>query len=81
MSDFLWHGKSAKIKCGTIIATIQDGGLRMPDIYTFHQTQKIIYMKNLILEDRKCLNLFIKGSSLEKYVLKHKLLEQYLNGL
>ena len=46
------------MKRETIIAKIEDGGLRMPDIFAFHSAQTITTMKNLIVEDDKCLNLF-----------------------
>ena len=46
------------MKSETIIATVDDDGLRMPDIFAFHSEQKIITLKNLIVEDGKCLSLF-----------------------
>ena len=46
------------MKRETIIAKIEDGGLRMADIFAFHSAQKIITIKDLIIEDDKCLNLF-----------------------
>ena len=54
--SFLWN--PPRVKRETIIATVDDGGLRMPDIFAFHSAQKIITLKNLIVEDGKCLNLF-----------------------
>ena len=56
--SFLWNNKPPRVKRETIIATVDDGGLRMPDIFAFHSAQKIITLKNLIVEDGKCLNLF-----------------------
>ena len=41
--NFLWQNKPPRIKRETIIASIEDGGLRMPDIYAFHQAQKKQY--------------------------------------
>ena len=50
---FLWRYKPPRIKRDTIIALIEDGGLKMTDIHTFHQAQKVVCMKNLILEGEK----------------------------
>ena len=75
---FLWSDKSPTVKRKTIIAKIEDGVLRMPDIFAFHSAQKIITMKNLIIEDGKCLNLFQSICGIGKYLLDHKLSEKEL---
>ena len=59
------------MKRETIIATVDDGGLRMPDIFAFYSAQKIITMKNVIVDD-KCLNLFQSLCGI-KNMLDHKL--------
>ena len=64
--NFLWQNKPPRIKRETIIASIEDGGLRMPDIYAFHQAQKTVCLKNLIIEDGKSLNLFLISCNLKK---------------
>ena len=51
--NFLWNNKPPRIKRETIIATVKDGGLRMPDIYAFHIAQKVLGMKNLINKTTK----------------------------
>ena len=75
--DFLWNGKPSRIMRETIIASIKDGCLKMRDIHTFHQAQKTIYVKNLILENDKSLNLFLACSGFKKQLLKHKLSDKY----
>ena len=47
---YLWDGKPAKIKRSTIIASIEDGGLGMVDIYTVHQVAKCMWLKRLTNE-------------------------------
>ena len=76
---FLWQNKPPRIKRETIIASIKDGGLRMPDIHAFHIAQKVMCMKNLILEDGKGLSLFLETSGIRKSMLNHKLNEQYFS--
>ena len=79
--NFLWKGKPPRIKRETIIAPIEDGGLWMPDIHAFHQAQKTIHIKNLVLENAKSLNLFFTCSGFEKSLLKHKPSDSYLEKL
>ena len=76
---FLWRDKPPRIKRDTIIASIEDGGLKMTDIMAFHQAQKVVCMKNLILEGEKVLNLLLTITGVQKSVLKHKLSLEYLN--
>ena len=75
---FLWNNKPPRVKRETIIATVDDGGLRMPDIFAFHSAQKIITLKNLIVEDGKCLNLFQSLCGIKKHLLDHKLSDREL---
>ena len=49
--NFLWHDKPAKIKRETIIAESFDGGLKMPDVFTFHNAQKAIWIKRYLLDN------------------------------
>ena len=78
--NFLWNNKPPRIKRETIIATVKDGGLRMPDIYAFHIAQKVLGMKNLILEEGKCLNLFLATSGVQKHTLEYKLNCKYIKN-
>ena len=79
--SFLWSDKPPRVKGETIIAKIEDGGLRRPDIFAFHSAQKITTMKNLIVEDDKCLNLFQSICGIGKYLLDHKLSEKELEKI
>ena len=45
--DFLWSGKPPRIKKSTIISGYGAGGLKMPDIYSIHASQKIMWVKRL----------------------------------
>ena len=45
--DFLWSGKPPRIKKSTIISGYGEGGLKMPDIYSIHASQKIMWIKRL----------------------------------
>ena len=76
--SFLWNNKPPRVKRETIIATVGDEGLRMPDIFAFHSAQKIITLKNLIVEDGKCLNLFQSLCGIKKHLLDHKLSDREL---
>ena len=42
--QFLWSNKPAKIKKESIIAEIDDGGLKIPDIYSIHDSFKISWI-------------------------------------
>ena len=39
--SFLWNNKPPRVKRETIIATVDDGGLRMPDIFVFILHKKL----------------------------------------
>ena len=47
LNNFLWNGKPAKIKKSTIIAPIEKGGLRMPDVNAIHLASKINWYQRL----------------------------------
>ena len=53
----------------TVIAPINKGGLKMPEVFAFQEAQKISFIKNLLVEDSKCLNLFLKVCGLKKFML------------
>jgi len=46
--NFLWSNKPAKIKQETIIAGIEQGGLKMPHFPTIVQSSKIMWIKKLL---------------------------------
>ena len=46
--SFLWNNKRPKVKRETIIAKIEDGGLKMPDIFEINKTAKIAWVKRLV---------------------------------
>ena len=46
--DFLWHGKTPKIKYGVIIKEKQKGGLNFPDLQTKIFTQRIMLIRRLL---------------------------------
>jgi hypothetical protein len=50
---FLWSNKPEKIKRKTIIADYSDGGLKMLDIKSFVNAQKIMWIKRLTRGDMK----------------------------
>ena len=45
--EFLWNKKTPKVKKDSIISNIEDGGLKMPDIYAIHDSFKISWIKKL----------------------------------
>ena len=46
--NFFWRNKPPRVKRSTIINDIQNGGIKMPDIYTVHATEKLAWMKRLL---------------------------------
>ena len=46
---FLWMGKPPKIKSKTMELNIEDGGLKMVNIFRFEETLKIKWLKKLVL--------------------------------
>ena len=44
----------------------------MPEVFAFQEAQKISFIKNLLVEDGKCLNLFLKVCGLKMFMLDHK---------
>ena len=45
--NYLWDGKTAKVKRTTVIASIEDGGLNMVDIFATHTAAKASWIKRL----------------------------------
>ena len=79
--SFLWSDRTPQVKRETIISKIEDGGLRMPDIFSFHIAPKNNYVKNILIEDGKCLNLYLSLGGIKKQLLDHKLTEKGLNKI
>ena len=78
--NFLWNKKSVRVKRETIIAPVESGGLKMPEVFAFQEAQKIAFMKNLLVEDGKCLNLFLKVCNIKKVMLDRKLSSSVMNN-
>ena len=45
--NFIWQGKPEKVKRNTVIADYEHGGLKMLDIESFLEAQKVIWVKRL----------------------------------
>jgi hypothetical protein len=45
--NFIWQGKPDKVKRGTVIADYEHGGLKMIDIESFLEAQKVMWIKRL----------------------------------
>ena len=45
--DYLWDGKTAKVKRTTVIGSIEDGGLNMVDVFVTHTAAKASWIKRL----------------------------------
>ena len=75
--DFLWGGKPPRVKKSTIINDYYEGGLKMPNIYNIHISQKVIWLKRLTNDNNKkwkALSWALLG--IEKDLLDFKLPEQ-----
>ena len=51
--NFLWNGGVSKIKYDALIGDLGDGGLNFPDIASYIETQKIMWVKRLLEDDYK----------------------------
>ena len=71
--NFLWNNKPPRVKYETMIANIKDGGLKLPDITSFHNAQKAFWIKRLQTSRGKWKNLFLILSNLNSLLLDHKL--------
>ena len=82
--NFLWNKKTVRVKRETIIAPVESGGLKMPDVCLSRDTKNSLHeelTKNSLHEELtcrrcKCLNLFLKDCNFEKVMLDHKLIQQ-----
>ena len=71
---FMWDNKPPRIKFETIIAKTDQGGLKLPDIISFHNAQKISWIKRLHCDNNvKWKNLFLKLGNIDEKILDHKL--------
>ena len=49
--NFIWQGKPEKVRRNTVIADYEHGGLKMLDIESFLEAQKVIWVKRLQTSD------------------------------
>ena len=70
---FLRNNKPTRVKYETIIANIKDGGLKLPDITSFHNAQKAFWIKRLQTNGGNWKKLFFILSNLNPLLLDHKL--------
>ena len=52
--NFLWRNKPPKIKKETIIGQLEDGGLKMIDVYNMHVAAKCSWIKWLVSKENGC---------------------------
>ena len=79
--NFLWNGKTPKVRRDTIIGNInEEGGMKMPDIFSIHKTSKISWIKRLSSEgNSKWKMLMLHMLSLNKCILSHKIPDVLIN--
>ena len=51
--EFLWSGKLPRVRKSTIISNYDKGGLKMPDIYSIHTSQKVMWLKCLTNDNNR----------------------------
>ena len=72
--SFLWNNKPAKVKRSTIVSSIRNGGLKMPDIYSINETSKILWIKKISNNvNCKWASLMLSLLNLNPIELRHKL--------
>ena len=49
MHEYVWKGKSIKVKKNVVIQDYSDGGYRMPDMYTIVKSQKLKWVKQVLV--------------------------------
>ena len=77
--NFLWNSKTTKVRRDTII-NINEGGMKMQDIFSFHKTSQISWIKRLSSEgNSKWKMLMLYMLSLNKYILSHKIPDILIN--
>ena len=78
--NFLWNGKTPKVRRDTIIGNINEGGMKMPDIFSIQKTSKISWIKRLSSEgNSKWKMLMLHMLSLNKCILSHKIPDVLIN--
>ena len=74
LTDFLWRYKTPKIKKEIIRNCIEDGGLKMADVYKMNTAAKCIWKKRLIQsENVNSKLLFLKMLSINESMLNKKI--------
>ena len=70
--EYLWNGKTHKIKQNTVIGPIEHGGLNMIDVYAIQKAANIGWIKRLFDNNRsKWKTLFIYMANIDKDKLKY----------
>ena len=71
---FLWGDSPPRIKRETIVADTNDGGLKMTDVFSFHNAQKAMWVKRYLQNTNgKWKMLFQYLCNIKKYKFDHKL--------
>ena len=79
--SFLWRNKTPKVKKETIIASIGDGGLKMPDIFEINKAAKITWVKRLAIEeDGKWKDLTYKLLNIDRQYFVYKMPPAYVDA-
>ena len=79
--SFLWNNKTPKIKRETIIASIEEGGLKMPDIFEINKAAKITWVKRLAIEtDGKWKDLMYKLLNIDRQHFVFKMTPAYVDA-
>ena len=72
--NFLWRNKPPKIKKETIIGQLEDGGLKMIDVYNMHVAAKCSWIRRLVSnENGSWKKLFYKMLSINRNMLNKKI--------
>ena len=76
--NFLWRNKPPKIKKETIIGQLEDGGLKMIDVYNMHVAAKCSWIRRLVSnENGSWKKLFYKMLSINRNMLNKKINLEY----
>ena len=49
--EFIWNHKPDKVKRAVVIANYENGGIKMLDVFSFVDAQKVMWVKRLIKKD------------------------------
>ena len=72
--NVLWNGKNPKVRRDKIIGNINEGGMKIPDIFSSHKTNKISWIKRLSSEcNSEWKMLMLHMLSLNECILSHKI--------